>query len=1741
MSDSRSVTRKSGSSRIRIQLDPMTRAVRSVLAASTMALALGATGHALAAPTACDAPANVLDCAAQAIDSAPVFDLTVVEDAGPAAFAAPAFAPLSIVDYGPGDVVIENSDPIEELSYYSPAIAILGYSADGNVDITNHAGGDLLAASVYGSAIGIYGYAGAGEASVDNAASIAAASLYGISVGIFAAGQDVDVSNSGTIETYSYGWTAGIEAESSDSVTVVNTGDILASASDTYFRYDGFVNYIGANQGGHAMGIYVVGGAGGAQVTNSGNIYVSGGYVAGVDVTATGDISIDNSGSIVSGPGGSRVVDYSTNPYGIVTVYGVQLSDGIAASSLGDGTHIGISNSGDIHVSGLYGSNGITATASGYGSTVEIGNTGSIYAGQYFKYGYGAYAIVASADSDATVDNAGTIEVLSAGAATGAAALSFAGEALVTNTAQVTVTSRSQITHAATGLLAFAGNGEARVENSGDVSAISYGYIGRAIDAQGYNGATVVNDGTLYVDAKYAQGVYAVALGGDAMVINGDSGQISFNSIGNGNGAGIFAVGVNGSAMVENAGGIYGRAQGQATGIFGLSLTADAHLVNDGTIDVATATDAALGMFARANYGTAQLTNTGDISVSTFDSSEYIPDFGFATYGMLGQGGDVGIHNTGNIVVEGEGYATGIAASAVYDVEIVSSGGNIDVYTPGGVVTYAVYVPPGGGGGYYYYGNGARSAGDVRATLEQARAAVPMDGGYGEGEYGYYRYYYVLVGQANGILAESAVGDISVSNASDISSIGLLVSASGINVRAGDDATVSNTGDILAATYYGTAYGLRISDNYQYGAGWEEGDLTVVNSGDIEIVAVARSAGRGAGISASRVQGSVDISNSGDIYVYSGGRSYGIAGRVTYGQVSVTNSGDITMYSPTDAQIGIQADAGNFFMGGGDVSVVNSGHIQVQSNYGFANGIGAIAGSVMNPYGDSYINNSGQIDVLGHFNAAGIQTRASRGDATVINSGDISIQTHAVSWIYQPDQTVGVAALTFFGGDMTVRNSGDVTVLGYANSYGLYAKSSSGGTMSIINSGDVYAHSELAQYGVEGPYGGYYGVPLIIARAAYAYSYSGDVQVGNTGSLVAAGGDTAIGIHAVTVSGDIVVTNAGDIHAGGSRAAVGVLLGNYALQPYGDEAWTPGTSTLNNSGTISAEGGAGAGFAVIGGWAADTINNAGDMIGTVSLYASDDTFNNLAGGVLDLTGHSLRTGDGDDTVNNALGGVIVLEDGSIELEAGDNAFRNRGLIVVNGDSLIDMGGDAPAAASLAGFQSGLFQAMAVSAPITVAAALDSGPLVNDGRITLADGASDDTLTIAGDLSGTGQIDLDASLLDGSSDHVVVEGDVLAGTVQTVNLALEGVPVAGSDPFEIVTVTGSAAANAFVGGHINGLSASDFLDAYVAISTRQAGGDVVFLAGFGVAGLNDTGSMTAGLAPGAAGFINSQVGTFRQRLGVNPYGDPDDVLSAFYRVYRDEGDVRPGHVADNFGDGGNFDFNQKSSGEEVGINANVFGNFHAGILLGNADSRQRLIDGDGQIRMDGMTIGAYATWYVVDGFYVDLSARKMTADAMLTSASGSMETRVDMSALSLEGGYQWKVGDRFALVPQLQYTRAEVGGIRALRGENVDFRAEGGTYTRGRLGLEANMSLRAGSAQVTPYGSINVVRIFEGESAYTVADSFRGSTSVTGTSSMAELGVGVQKGSLGLTIGANWTNGGALDGFFGGQATVRYAW
>jgi outer membrane autotransporter protein len=907
------------------------------------------------------------------------------------------------------------------------------------------------------------------------------------------------------------------------------------------------------------------------------------------------------------------------------------------------------------------------------------------------------------------------------------------------------------------------------------------------------------------------------------------------------------------------------------------------------------------------------------------------------------------------------------------------------------------------------------------------------------------------------------------------------------------DVDVTNSGDITAASGYGYATGIVAAAVYLYGYGSFDGITSVHNSGDIALEATYAAFGKATGISASRDLGDVLVDNSGAIDIYAGGRSYGIDAFTKYGDVAVTNSGDITMLSHTDAQIGIQGSTGSFFAGGGDVSIINSGNISVHSDYGFANGIGAVAGSVLAPYGNSYIRNSGDIDVFGQYFAAGIQTRASDGSATVVNTGDVDVATGAYYDYYDPGSAVGIGVLSFFGGDLAIQNSGDVGVHGYTLAYGLYARANNLGDVSITNAGDVDVESVIG-----------------IARGVYAYSYYGDVTVNNmaAGHIEGSGGFASIGLQSVAVFGDNVINNAGSIHAGDSQYAYAVAMFSYA-----------GTSTLNNmaTGVIGAMGDDGYAWAVVGSNVVDTINNSGDLLGAVALLGGDDVFNNRNGGLWDVGDtRSTDFGDGNDTINNMAGGVIHLGDGAIHMGAGNDGILNLGTIAVAGeDNLIDLGGGT------------------------------QDVLTNVNTISFLDGHTDDALTIVGQLGGTGSLGLDVDFADESSDQLYVEGNMLANAAQRVNIAFAGMPLVASTSIDFAHVSGTSTAGSFVPGQILGYNpARNFLDITFGIGSRLNAAntaDDVFSIELDVVGLNDTGTLAANLASGAAGMLNAQVGTFKQRMGVNPYGDDGKVMSAFFRTYTSEGDVEPAHVAANFGQGGNFAYDQSTWGREVGVNANLYGNFHAGITLGTADGRQRLTgNGVGSNRMDGMTWGVYATWFAPQGFYVDVSGRWMAVDVVSTSAAGQLESRAHTGAWNLEAGYQWNVGG-LSVVPQLQYTRAEVEDVRTIYGDRANFEGHGGTSSRGRVGVEVSKTFESGGLRWTPYGSINAIREFDGEMTYTVADNFFGSTGTEGTSAMAELGLGVQKNGWGFTIGANWSDGGALNSTLGGQAVVRFAW
>jgi outer membrane autotransporter protein len=461
-----------------------------------------------------------------------------------------------------------------------------------------------------------------------------------------------------------------------------------------------------------------------------------------------------------------------------------------------------------------------------------------------------------------------------------------------------------------------------------------------------------------------------------------------------------------------------------------------------------------------------------------------------------------------------------------------------------------------------------------------------------------------------------------------------------------------------------------------------------------------------------------------------------------------------------------------------------------------------------------------------------------------------------------------------------------------------------------------------------------------------------------------------------------------------------------------------------------------------------------------------------------------------------------------------NQFVNNGLVTVAGDNRIDMG-----------------RANAV--------AFD-----NRGTIDFQDGAADDTLTIAGDLGGDGELYVDVSGLHGTADVLYVGGNVVNGSVHTVNVNMIDVPTTASSAITVASVAGNSTAGSFVLGNAHydpsSFLALDFDTRLVGtITTGNATADVFELA-MDVTGLNDTGTLAASIAPGAQSLMASQVGTWRQRMGVIDKISKGGI-GLWARLFGNDGSIDPSHTADNFGQGGNFAFDQRNEGTEIGIDFAVSDQVSAGLLLTKADASQHLNGtGVGSNKLDGDTVGAYATWISPAGFYLDASYRQMDFDARIRSAAGEIRGDGSADAFNLETGYAWTLQGGLKVEPQFQYTWTQVDRIDALSGALADFTAEGGDASTARLGVMVRQSFGTGTVW-TPYASINAVRELDGDNAYAINGNFFGATSTEGTSALIEGGVNVQTGKLSIYGGLNWQDGGALQSFGGGQLGVRYNW
>ena len=1740
MNDNRNVTRSAKAVRS-IKQSAMTRAVRSVLAASALTLALGATSGTATAAAHRVPVAHALQLQQAALDFAPVDDPSLIAG-GLGGGIVPAGAPvMSLVSgwggYFPGGVSASNGGVAFNIYSNVDDAAATYFGSGSNVSITQGAAASS-SATTNGNydATGILASAG-NSAMIDNAGGAYATALGGgDATGISAYGKyGSTVTNSGGVGAYTFGDgdAVGVEAISFyGGSTITNSGSVHAYAYGD----------------GDATALYAISIYGNATVDNSGHAHAvtfGAGDATGIEaVSLYGDTTVTNSGSALAfayDTGDATAIN-AYSKYGNVDVtnsnrvyaysYDGNATGMNAVSLYGD---VSVGNSDYTRAYSVWGNAVGVFAYSDQGTSVSVDNSG--YVGAYSWAGTGIAIQAVGIDASVDVTNSGDIYAYGYQAAAGINAVSLASDVTVSNAATGTIDVYGY--NAAFGVRAMSYTASTTVTNDGSIDARS-NYYAEGIHAQAYGDVTVSNSGDVVgythdgvYGASHAIGISATSYAGNVTVTN--TGHAEGYAWQFGDGIGIYAASYNGNVDVSNGatGDVYAYGwAGNAIGIYAASYNGDVNVSNDGVIDTHSYFFNGIGVYAASDAGNVTIDNSGSARGYTYDGR-----YGNAV-GLWGvsNGGDVTITNDGH--AEGNSYfystAVGILASAYGNATVDNgatgtvyaysfSGDAIGVYALGGAtasVTNDGYVGAVSAMGMAY---GA-------AAISGGSASVVNNGDvYVDGKYGAVALY---AAGADAVVTNAATGYLSAT-----SKYGNAIGAQAYS--AGGTATATNAGLINAETtkYGGLAIGL-----YANAPG---GAATAVNSGEIHVSGLyggAYGVGMAAGIFAYGEDVAVSNTATGSIYARGYGWAAGIeAGGIAYSTVAVDNAGLIQVAS-IDTAFGIYAYGDN-------VTVTNSGDLGATpyaAGYYNDAGIVAINGTAMGVYAygyyDATIANTatGAIDVYGYNGAAGAFARTNKGTAAVTNAGSITSDSLGTAY---------GAVATSDDEDATVINTGAIDVTAYGTALGA-AASAKYGAATVTNgaTGAITAYGYTAIGALASGYD-VYSVATInnagsidastagvgTAIGAFGVNIYGDVVVNNaaTGTIYASGGVFAAGVMTDQYTGDATVNNAGAIHAGNSGYAYGVVFNGVY-----------GINTLNNlaGGVIEAYGPDGTAFAVVGDDGTEIINNAGTIYGAVLMNGGDDQFNNLAGGLWDvgsttftdfgdgndaitnagtirISGYGyITTGNGNDTIANAAAGLIDLNNGTIAMGAGNNAFTNAGTIRVND----------------------IFNYINAGATST---------FTNTGTITMRNAYVGDELEVtAGTFGGAGTLIIDADqTAPVAADHLHIIGNMAATAVQTVNVDLFPTPFPQTAHISIpfAWVTGTSVAGNFAPGTLYGYNHPlNFIDLGFtigsAIDTTNVNPDV-FSINLDVNGLNDTGTLAAITAQGAANMINTQVGTFRQRLGVNPYGDAGKVMSAFVRYYTETGDVNPGHHAVNFGQGGHFNYRQSSWGTEVGVNANLWSHLHAGVVLGQGDSRQRLRDGGvGTNRMDGLTFGAYMTWYVPGGWYVDVSARKMAADVFSTSIAGTLQSRTHANAVSLEGGYEFKVGN-INIVPQVQYTWTQVDEIDAYHGQLVDFHSGGGNYNRGRIGVDFNTQIESGDVRWTPYGSLNWVHNEHSTGSYDVGNVFYGSTWVNGSAFMAEFGVGVEKGGFGFTIGGNWTDGGTFNSVLGGQASFRYSW
>ncbi len=374
----------------------------------------------------------------------------------------------------------------------------------------------------------------------------------------YGSGHAITLDNSGDLTSPD---DRGIRAYSNDSasaVSVTNTGDIDSERTAIYARTGGTDSTLSVSNSGHLAvgysGIWAVtgvGGAGGSAITviNTGDMDLQSPGIA-INASSYGagsTISITNRGAIAGArygiasrtTGDDAAIDITNSSLLRVTNDVANPNSkglGITAYASGEGSGIGIVNSGDIWATASDGyAYGIFASSDGNNSAVSISNSASIQATASHGYTYGIFASSDGNNSAVSISNSASIQAIARrGEAIGVIAQTGGGRSPleVVNDGDIEVSADNY----ATGLYVYSTGDDSgiTIKNRGSVraSTSSTVYYSTGIHAETEDANSPVaieNSGSVYAEGRYSRGIYVSSYSQSATTIT-NTGEIGASS-----------------------------------------------------------------------------------------------------------------------------------------------------------------------------------------------------------------------------------------------------------------------------------------------------------------------------------------------------------------------------------------------------------------------------------------------------------------------------------------------------------------------------------------------------------------------------------------------------------------------------------------------------------------------------------------------------------------------------------------------------------------------------------------------------------------------------------------------------------------------------------------------------------------------------------------------------------------------------------------------------------------------------------------------------------------------------------------------------------------------------------------------------------------------------------------------------------------------------------------------------------